>query len=278
MTLDNVAPLGIAILGLVLGVRHATDADHVIAVTTIVSRERHLGAAAKVGLVWGLGHSLTVMLVGGAIIVFKLTVPVRLGLMMEFAVALVLIVLGLSTMNGIVRQAIERLAGRPTHPSAGLAVHTHPHAHEGSIHHHVHVHPYDAGTGGGLKALHHDHRLPSSDMLRVRRPLATAFGVGLVHGLAGSAAIALLVLSAIPQAAWGVLYLGVFGAGTMLGMGMITTAVGVPFLVGGQKMARFHGMLTVGSGVLSFAFGLILAYQIGVAGGLFGAAPIWTPH
>jgi len=90
----NAAPLAIALLGLVLGMRHATDPDHVIAVTTILSREHRLGAATRVGVVWGLGHTMTVLIVGAAIIVFKIAIPTRLGLAMEFAVAIVLILLG----------------------------------------------------------------------------------------------------------------------------------------------------------------------------------------
>src|ERR1700694_2347171 len=98
LTPNDAAPLGVALLGLILGMRHATDADHVIAVTAIVSSERRLGAAAGIGVAWGVGHSLTVFLVGGAIILFKLTIPARLGMAMEFAVALVLIMLGISVL------------------------------------------------------------------------------------------------------------------------------------------------------------------------------------
>src|ERR1700730_2865541 len=99
MTIPNdAAPAAVAFLGLILGMRHATDADHVIAVTAIVSNERRIGAAARIGIAWGLGHSVTVLLVGGAIILFKLTIPARLGMAMEFAVAIVLVLLGISVL------------------------------------------------------------------------------------------------------------------------------------------------------------------------------------
>jgi hypothetical protein len=101
----NAAPLAIALLGLVLGMRHATDPDHVIAVTTILSREHRLGAATRVGVVWGLGHTMTVLIVGAAIIVFKIAIPTRLGLAMEFAVAIVLILLGVNAAASLVRGA-----------------------------------------------------------------------------------------------------------------------------------------------------------------------------
>ena len=114
------APLGIALLGLLLGMRHATDPDHVIAVTAILSRERRLASATRIGVVWGLGHTLTVLAVGAAIIIFKLAVPIRLGLAMEFAVALVLILLGLGSVGALVRRIVARLFGTPVPATEGL--------------------------------------------------------------------------------------------------------------------------------------------------------------
>jgi hypothetical protein len=99
-----------------------------------------------------------------------------------------------------------------------------------------------------------------------------------VHGLAGSAAIALLVLSAIPQPLWATLYLAIFCLGTIVGMGLITTAIATPFAVAAQRMSWMHQGLVTGSGLLSFGFGLFLAYQLGIVDHLFGTVPIWTPH
>src|SRR5277367_1100338 len=111
MNLETTAPLGIALLGLLMGMRHATDPDHVIAVTTIVSRERRLTTASQVGIVWGLGHTITVLAVGAAIIIFKIAIPIRLGLAMEFAVAIVLILLGVNAAASLVRGATTRMRG-----------------------------------------------------------------------------------------------------------------------------------------------------------------------
>ena len=102
--------------------------------------------------------------------------------------------------------------------------------------------------------------------------------MGLVHGLAGSAAIALLVLSAIPEPLWATLYLAIFCVGTIIGMGLITTAIATPFMVASRRASRIHQGLVTGSGLLSFGFGLFLAYQIGIVDHLFSAAPIWIPH
>ena len=284
------APLGIALLGLLLGMRHATDPDHVIAVTAILSRERRLASAARIGVVWGLGHTLTVLAVGAAIIIFKLAVPIRLGLAMEFAVALVLILLGLGSVGALVRKIASRLFG--TQPPAteelpDLVVHSHAHVHDGRPHRHPHVHQYsqhpheysDAAACAATE-LHREHGLAPGALapFATRRPLLRSFGVGLVHGLAGSAAIALLVLSAIPEPLWATLYLAIFCVGTIIGMGLITTAIATPLIVASRRMSSLHQRLVTGSGLLSFGFGLFLAYQIGIVDRLFAAAPIWIPH
>jgi high-affinity nickel-transport protein len=261
--------------------RHATDPDHVIAVTTIVSRERRLTAASRVGIVWGLGHTLTVLAVGAAIIIFKIAIPIRLGLAMEFAVAIVLILLGVGAFAGLVQSVVRRIAGTPINVDQSLVIHSHAHAHGFGPYLHPHVH-LDSGEhcDSEQDALHHEHSLPVGALssFAIRRPLLRSFGVGLVHGLAGSAAIALLVLSAIPQPLWATLYLGIFCLGTVVGMGLITTAIATPFAVAAQRVSWMHHGLVTGSGLFSFGFGLFLAYQLGIVDHLFGAVPVWTPH
>ncbi|MGC2302373.1 high-affinity nickel-transport family protein [Candidatus Binatus sp.] len=281
MNFETTAPLGIALLGLLIGMRHATDPDHVIAVTSIVSRERRLTAAGRVGIVWGLGHTLTVLAVGAAIIIFKIAIPIRLGLAMEFAVAIVLILLGLGAFASLVQLVVRRITGTPFTFDQPLVVHSHAHGHGFGPHRHSHVHPDpDEYHGSEQLALNHEHSLPAGALssFAIRRPLLRSFVVGLVHGLAGSAAIALLVLSAIPQPLWATLYLAIFCLGTILGMGLITTAIATPFAVAAQRMSWMHQGLITGSGLLSFGFGLFLAYQLGIVDHLFGTAPIWIPH
>jgi high-affinity nickel permease len=251
MMLDTTAPLGIACLGLLLGMRHATDPDHVVAVTTIVSSERRFFAATRVGIIWGLGHTLTVLAVGASIILFKLAIPTRVGLAMEFAVALVLILLG----TGSAARLCRRLLAHDAEPLR--EVKTTP-------------------QQDSLTSLAVTER--ASGGLAVRRPLARSFVVGLVHGLAGSAAIALVVLSAIPQPLWATIYLTIFCFGTIIGMGMITTAIGMPFMLASRRMTRVHQYLVMGSGLLSVGFGLFLAWQIGITDHLFGVTPMWVPH
>ncbi|MGH7914326.1 MAG: high-affinity nickel-transport family protein [Candidatus Binataceae bacterium] len=278
------APLGIALLGLLLGMRHATDPDHVIAVTAILSRERRLAAATRIGVIWGLGHTLTLVAVGAAIIIFKLAVPVRLGLAMEFAVAITLILLGLGAVDAVVRRIASHFFGNQPPAGDSPMVHSHSHFHDGAPHRHPHVHrhPHEYSDGNDCAAVefHREHGLPADTQqpFAARRPLLRSFGVGLVHGLAGSAAIALLVLSAIPQPLWATLYLLVFCIGTIFGMGLITTAIATPMIVASKRMSSLHQRLVIGSGLLSFGFGLFLAYQIGIVDRLFDTAPIWIPH
>ena len=263
------ALLSVVLLGFFLGMRHATDSDHVIAVTTIVSRQRTLGAAVLIGALWGLGHTLTILLVGGAIILFGLVIPPRVGLTMEFSVAVMLILLGALNLTGIMQQihaALGSARGPHSHPhSHNDYVHSHPHGHAPQ----PHGHPETATPQARL-----DQVFGGWTAYQVVRPLV----VGLVHGLAGSAAVALLVLAAIRDPWWATGYLLVFGLGTIAGMMLITAAVAVPFAVTASRFAWLNRHLATASGVLSLAFGLWMAYQIGVVDGLFSATPHWTPE
>jgi ABC-type nickel/cobalt efflux system permease component RcnA len=275
MNIDNAAPLGIALLGLLLGMRHATDPDHVVAVTTILSREHRIGAAARIGVTWGLGHTLTVLLVGAAIIVFKIAIPTRLGLAMEFAVAVVLILLGMGATSNLLSRAARYLLNDPIRDSNSPALHSHSYIHSDATHEHTH-HLHSDASDPLYATLN-----PRNEMRRsfaARRPLLRSFSVGLVHGLAGSAAIALLVLAAIPQPLWATLYLAIFCLGTIVGMGLITTAIAAPFIMASRRMSWFHQGFVTSAGLLSFGFGMFLVYQIGVVDRLFSNAPIWMPH
>ena len=267
--------LSVLFLGFFLGMRHATDPDHVIAVSTIVSRQRSVRAAAWTGALWGLGHTLTILAVGGAIILFGLVIPPRVGLGMEFSVAIMLVLLGILTLTGVSRRIREARAGA-SHAGGHEDRHAHPHVHGDYVHSHVHGHTPEAHG-------HPDEATPQARLDRTLRHFGTyqivrPLVVGLVHGLAGSAAVALLVLAAIRDPWWAIGYLLVFGVGTIAGMMLITAAVAVPFAVTAHRFSSLNRHLATASGVLSLAFGLWMAYQIGVVDGLFGAAPHWSPE
>lgn len=220
-------------LGLLLGIKHALDADHVVAVTTIVSRSGSILRSALVGLSWGIGHTFTLFAVGFAVLVLKLTIPDKLALSMEFAVGVLLVVLGVPLLKQLI---VSR-------------THIHYHQHEEQSHFHSHSHD---------ETLDHDHS-------HLRRPLL----VGMLHGLAGSGALTLLVLNTMSSIAQGLVFLLVFGVGSILGMLVFSGLIGVPF----KLTTRFslglnlwvHGV----AGFISIVLGILIMWQTGFASDLF---------
>jgi len=255
--------LSLTSLGFFLGMRHATDPDHVIAVSTIVTRQRTMRAALVIGGLWGVGHTLTIVVVGGAIILFSIVIPPRLGLTMEMAVALMLILLGLWNLTGILQRIREI---RPPGKGRGHSLYAHVHSHGDYVHSHV------SGPGPAEHGHAENHTPPAwfdrrfgrRGFYRAIRPLV----VGLVHGLAGSAAVALLVLALIRNPWWAIAYLALFGMGTIAGMMLITAAIAAPLAYASVRFSRIEHHLRVASGLLSLGFGLFLVYQIGVVKGL----------
>jgi len=238
----------VAGIGLLLGMRHSTDPDHVIAVTTIVTRLRTLRHASFVGMLWGVGHTLTIFVVGSAIILFDIVIPPRVGLSMEFAVALMLILLGVLNLTGV----LAWFTGRVTPPAESVS--------EGR------------GTSNSERLL--DRAFSRFGTYQLVRPLV----IGIVHGLAGSAAVALLVLATIHNPVWAIGYLLLFGLGTIAGMMLMTAVIAVPVVWTGKSFARLNRYMCATSGIVSVAFGLFLVYQIGFVSGLFSAAPKWIPE
>ena len=261
--------LSLIALGFFLGMRHATDPDHVIAVSTIVTRQQTLRGGIVIGGLWGLGHTLTIVLVGGAIIVFSVVIPPTLGLTMEMTVALMLVVLGLWNLTGILQRVRDQLA-------PGADRHAHAHQHGDYVHSHRHGHGRDDHGHGEEQTPQAwlDRHLGGLGLYQVLRPLV----IGLVHGLAGSAAVALLVLATISDPRWALAYLVLFGVGTIVGMMLITVLVAAPMTYATRRLAHVERHLRAASGVLSLAFGLFLVYHIGFVSGLFTGHPSWTPH
>jgi high-affinity nickel permease len=267
--------LSILAVGFFLGMRHATDPDHVIAVTTIVSNQRNSMRAALIGAFWGVGHTLTIFVVGAGIILFNLVIPVRVGLSMELSVAVMLIILGLWNVAGFLRSAPAAASSMPDH-KAEKVVHSHPHSHGDLVHNHAHAHQHEnhSDSPDHMPLDWMDRVFGKVGLYQYLRPLV----VGIVHGLAGSAAVALLVLTTIRNVHWAVAYLLVFGVGTIAGMMVITMSIASAFRMMASGRQKFSRRLALASGLLSLGFGLFVAYQICFVNGFFTNHAQWIPH
>lgn len=232
------------LLGFVLGMQHATDPDHLVAVGTIVAGERRLGRGALIGVLWGAGHTATLTLVGVAIIALDLTLPRAVGTGLELLVALMLVLLGLVRLAELAR-------GLGT-VEPGHLIADHEHGHREAFHGHEDLH--------GARRHQHLHLHPCRRLLaalagRQGRWAVRSVLVGAVHGMAGSAAVALLVLTTVRSPGAAFLYLGAFGFGTMAGMTAFTAALAYP-ASRILRHARPGRVLAIGSGLGSIVFGL----------------------
>ncbi|HSS20538.1 MAG TPA: hypothetical protein VLL54_10720 [Pyrinomonadaceae bacterium] len=232
-------------LGLIFGLKHATEVDHVVAVSAIVSEHRNVFRSALVGALWGAGHTASLVIVGLVVLVFRVTIPVHVAGWLEFGVALMIITLGVVAIFRVLRQRRD--------------VHLHQHTHDGQAH--VHVHFHEQGTEHGSDAAAHSHAISRLGF----KPLL----VGMMHGLAGSAALTLLVLTQIQSVWLGLLYLALFGVGSTFGMLLMSGLIGLPFALSGRKLTRINYALQTAAGGLSVAFGLWYAYETASSNGLW---------
>ncbi|MFN2454500.1 MAG: sulfite exporter TauE/SafE family protein [Pyrinomonadaceae bacterium] len=241
-------------LGLVFGLKHATEVDHVVAVSTIVSEHRQLSRAALVGGLWGVGHTASLVVVGTIVLLLRVAIPDRVANWLEFGVALMIIGLGANAFARALRRRSD--------------IHVHAHQHDGLAHAHIHFHEAGAEeTHDELHAAAHSHGKHSHAVARIGiKPLM----VGAMHGLAGSAALTLLVLTQINSPMLGLLYLFVFGAGSIVGMLLMSGLVGLPFALSARKLTGIHYGLQALAGAVSIVFGFWYAYETGVATGLLG--------
>ena len=244
-SLTSAGVLALLGLGLVFGLKHATEVDHVVAVSTIVSEHRSVLRSALVGGLWGVGHTASLGVVGVVVLVFRTAIPLPVANWLEFGVALMIIGLGFLAMMRASRRRSD--------------VHLHKHVHDGQSH--VHVHFHEAAT-------RHDHGQSKTHTHAVSAIGIKPLLVGTMHGLAGSGALTLLVLTQIKSAWLGLLYLAVFGVGSIAGMLLMSGLIGLPFALTSRNLSGLHHRLQAAAAGLSIAFGLWYAYQTGLASGL----------
>lgn len=239
--------LSILGLGFVLGLKHALDTDHLIAVTTIVGERKGIANSAGVGVLWGLGHTASLLIFGVAVIALHIQIPQQVALLMELGVAIMLVSLGVNVIYKLVR---------------GGLLHTHIHVHGTHVHAHPHIHEH---------AYEHDHATHALSFGTIPQHLRDLLSsgkksvfIGMVHGLAGSAALMLIVLATIPSTGLALAYIGIFGFGSVGGMMVMSALIGIPFLFTAQKSDRLNHLIRLVSGVLSIAFGLFYGWQIAI--------------
>ena len=233
--LSLISTLGIAGL---LGMHHALDADHIAAVAALSGGRNGLRRALRSGLSWGIGHGIAIGLVGGMLVAFRSTVPDWLAQGLEIVVGTMLIFLGIAAV-------VAAVASR---------LHSHAHEHDGEVHSHLHFHPLPHREGT-------PHRHP-----HLFRPALRPLLVGGVHGLAGSGAVVVLILTTIPTVMAGCLYLGLFGLGTIAGMAAMSLVLGAPLAVIRRRGTWMHRLIRAAAGLASVSVGLGLLVRIVTVG------------
>jgi ABC-type nickel/cobalt efflux system permease component RcnA len=233
-TLGVLAILG---LGLVFGLKHATEVDHVVAVSTIVSQHRNVWRSTLVGALWGAGHTAVLLITGVFVLTLKIAIPARVSDWLEFCVALMIIGLGATALWRALRKRGD--------------VHVHEHSHDGVSHVHVHFHE--------PQTQHHRQRAHTHVVSQIGlKPIL----IGAMHGLAGSGALTLLVLTQMNSTVYGLLYLAVFGVGSIAGMLLMSGLIGLPFALTSRKLTSLHHRLQTAAAVLSLAFGFWYAFRL----------------
>ena len=251
----SVGALALLGLGFVFGLKHATEVDHVVAVSAIVSEHRNVLRSALVGGWWGAGHTASLIIAGTLVLVFRVAIPLAMANWLEFAVALMIIALGVLAMLRVLRTRQD--------------VHLHRHSHDGQSHVHIHFHEHGTEHATATASNQKAHSSRSSHSHTISRLGFKPFLVGAMHGLAGSAALTLLVLTQIQSLALGLLYLVLFGVGSTFGMLLMSGLIGLPFALNGPRLTRINYGLQSTAGVLSIGFGLWYAYETAITNGLW---------
>ena len=233
-------------IGLLFGLKHATEVDHVVAISTIVSRHRNVFRSAVVGALWGAGHTASLLVIGVIVLSLRIAIPQTVSGWLELAVAVMIIGLGVSALGRSLRARGE--------------VHVHQHDHNGLSHTHVHFHD---------KENRHQPAARSSHSHAVSRIGWKPVLIGMMHGLAGSGALTLLVLTQIGSSFIGLLYVATFGLGSIAGMMLMSGLIGLPFALTSKKLTHAHQGLQTVAAVFSICFGMWYAFKAGSAAMLF---------
>jgi sulfite exporter TauE/SafE len=224
----ELSTFSVLLIGFILGLQHATEADHLAAVSTIVSEKKNLFTASIIGGLWGVGHTISLFAVGILVIFLKLQISEAIEARLEACVGGMLVILGLNALRKLLR---------------AKKIHFHTHEHGGHVHSHIHVHGDEAAEGS-------HHRFSPRSLV-----------VGMVHGLAGSAALMLLVVPTIPSPWVALLYILVFGLGSIGGMMAMSFLVGLPFHFTASRFDILNKTIRICAGFFSLGLGFSIIYE-----------------
>lgn len=233
--MDIAATLTLLAVGFGLGLKHAVEADHLAAVSTIVTQRRSVWSASLVGGLWGVGHTISLLAAGLVVIIFHFEISEKTEQTLEFVVALMLMVLGMDALRRVV---------------LGGQIHMHAHRHGDLVHFHPHSHEAETAHNANDQ---NGHSHGASNM--GFRPVV----VGMIHGLAGSGALMLLVLTTISSPLIGIIYVIVFGIGSIGGMMLMSLLLGLPLYFTAVRFRVAEIGLRFAAGVFSLALGSWLA-------------------
>ena len=233
-------------MGFLIGLRHTLEADHVCAVATLTERTGSVRNAIPLGLIWGAGHTLALSAFGIAALMMGSIVPKDFAGFLELAVGAMLIVLGVEVLLRMHREQI----------------HFHTHVHNGGkVHFHAHSHALNPKSTARNDSHHDIHAQPSHDHRHPRGLKVRAFLIGIMHGMAGSAVLIALTLQNLQSAAIGAVYIILFGAGSMLGMAVLSAAIAWPLCRWGKTRTWLNNAARAGVGILTIVFGSVIVYK-----------------
>jgi len=226
----------ILLMGFLLGMRHALESDHVAAVASLVTKSPSMRESIRLGSVWGLGHTLTLFIFGSAVMLLDQMIPERIALILEFTVGIMLVALGIDVLRRFMRERVHFHA----HRHADGTLHFHAHAHTDQVHHasdsHLHT---------------HTERFPLRALL-----------VGIMHGMAGSAALIILTLQTVQSFTMGIIYIALFGLGSIGGMAALSMVIMLPLRHSANRYARLHQYLQLAIGSATLCLGISIMYGI----------------
>ena len=227
-------------LGFLIGMRHALEADHVAAVASLASGSKNIRETIFHGAVWGIGHTLSLMAIGSVVVLMNSSIPEELAHWLEFAVGVMLVLLGADVIRRMIRDRIH--------------FHFHKHASDSRAHLHAHSHRGES-----------NHALSSHDHKHNKGLTARVLAVGIMHGLAGSAALVLLVAGTITNSVTAIFYIILFGIGSIVGMAALSAVIAVPLRYSAASMTWAHNGLQIIIGIATISLGFYTMYSLGLA-------------